>query len=602
MIATDVTADLLDAASIILLWVDMDGRIDRFNRYLEQLSGWRLEEVRGLDWCSTLVPQRDRDFMRAWFRAALHEQPMSGIVSSVVTRDGSERTIEWRSGALRKDIGNLRGVVAIGTDITDRMRTMEDMRDARPMQELLRRNIQQQARLLDQIFQHTLDNIVVLDKDFNFVRVSESYARACQRPSSDFAGRNHFELYPSTLQQEFEEARRAKSIYSRSARPFVFPDHPEWGVTYWDLGLVPFLDEDGEIELFLFTLKDVTARIRANQELRKTELRLAEAQHLAHVGSWEVDLATQELWWSDEQFHIYGLAKAAEPLRQELFLELVHPEDRAALQGALKQALSTGSYEGDHRVVRPSCEVRHIHSLVRATYDEQGKATFLSGTNQDITERKLVEQRIAQSLREKETLLKEIHHRVKNNLQIISGLLYFQMKKAKSPEDHAALAEGRTRLLAMILVHEKLYQSPDLSQIEMGTYVRSLLEALAQSYEGPGRIRVEVVADDVYLPIESALPNGMILCELLTNVYKYAFPAPRTGTAVVSIRKQDDRVLIGIDDDGIGFPAGFDPRSASSFGWQLVCNLVMQLDGTLTVTSNQGVHVQISLAQPAPVH
>jgi two-component system, cell cycle sensor histidine kinase and response regulator CckA len=129
--------------------------------------------------------------------------------------------------------------------------------------------IKEQARILDLIFEHSLDNVVLLDKDYNFVRVNETYARACQRDSSEFPGNNHFDFYPSSLKDEFDECKKAKLIYRRVARPFVFPDHPEWGTTYWDLGLVPILDAEGEIELFLFTLRDVTDQKKAEDGMRQ---------------------------------------------------------------------------------------------------------------------------------------------------------------------------------------------------------------------------------------------------------------------------------------------------------------------------------------------
>ncbi len=127
------------------------------------------------------------------------------------------------------------------------------------------RHIREQARLLDLIFRHSLDSIVLLDKDYNYVRVSESFAYICQRELTAFAGNNHFKLYPSDFERELEPYRREKKIYSRTRRPFIFADHPDWGTTYWDMGCVPILDDTGEIELFLFTLKDVTGQVRAEK-------------------------------------------------------------------------------------------------------------------------------------------------------------------------------------------------------------------------------------------------------------------------------------------------------------------------------------------------
>jgi PAS domain S-box-containing protein len=123
-----------------------------------------------------------------------------------------------------------------------------------------------QARLMDLIFEHTLDSVVLMDKDFNFIRVSDSYARSCKRDPSEFHGKNHFETFPSSLEQELELYVREKRVYKSLCKDLVFPDHPEWGTTYWDLGLVPILDKNGEVELLLFTLKDITEQKKMEED------------------------------------------------------------------------------------------------------------------------------------------------------------------------------------------------------------------------------------------------------------------------------------------------------------------------------------------------
>ena len=167
-------------------------------------------------------------------------------------RDGGYGWVLSRGEVVRNEKGEPVRMVGSIADITERKNS--------------ERHIQEQARLLDLIFRHSLDGIVLLDKDYNFIRVSESYAKACQREVSAFPGHNHFELYPSDFEQELEPFRREKKNYSRIARPFIFPNHPEWGIMYWDLGFVPILDQDGAIELFLFTLKDASARVRAEEK------------------------------------------------------------------------------------------------------------------------------------------------------------------------------------------------------------------------------------------------------------------------------------------------------------------------------------------------
>jgi len=149
----------------------------------------------------------------------------------------------------------------------------------------------EQSRLLDLIFDHTLDCVALMDGDFNFIRVSESYARACGRNLSDFTGWNHFDMFPSPLEDEVRPFVRDRRIYSRRDRPFVFPDHPEWGTTYWDLTLVPILDAEGEVDLLLLTLKDTTKRKRAEDALKGSEARLSAIANTIPYGLQECDLS-----------------------------------------------------------------------------------------------------------------------------------------------------------------------------------------------------------------------------------------------------------------------------------------------------------------------
>ncbi|MDH4130022.1 MAG: ATP-binding protein, partial [Spirochaetota bacterium] len=141
------------------------------------------------------------------------------------------------------------------------------------------------TKILEMLFKHSLDCIVLLDKDFNFIRVNEAYARSCQKNVLDFPGHNHFEFYPSILLKEFEEVVKTHKHYEAFSRPFTFPDHPEWGVTYWDLSLVPVINDKNDIELLVFTLRDVTDRKLAEDEKDKIQAQLVQSQKMEAIGS-----------------------------------------------------------------------------------------------------------------------------------------------------------------------------------------------------------------------------------------------------------------------------------------------------------------------------
>ncbi|GFK93939.1 putative sensor histidine kinase pdtaS [Fundidesulfovibrio magnetotacticus] len=193
------------------------------------------------------------------------------------------------------------------------------------------------------------------------------------------------------------------------------------------------------------------------------------------------------------------------------------------------------------------------------------------------------EERLRASLAEKEVLLREIHHRVKNNLQIISSLLYLQSEHIDDPKTLDAFLSSRERIACMALVHEALYRSENLDDVWFGEYARQLVSRLMSSLCARPDVHYTVEADDVRLSIAQAVPLGLILNELVTNAMKHAFPGGRGGSLNLRVRQVDTTVMLHIDDDGVGIPEGFDPETTSTLGMQLVVQLTRQLRGELIV-------------------
>jgi two-component sensor histidine kinase len=197
------------------------------------------------------------------------------------------------------------------------------------------------------------------------------------------------------------------------------------------------------------------------------------------------------------------------------------------------------------------------------------------------------EQLIRASLQEKEVLLREIHHRVKNNLQVISGMLELQAALVKDPSARTSLQEGRNRVMSMALIHQKLYQSQDMAQVRMDSYVQSLVGDLFSAFGvDRERIAMKIEAEAVRLNLDVAIPFGLLVSELVTNAIKYAFPEGGDGekgeVAVRFRESQDGHYILEVTDNGIGLPEGFDLDSANSLGLKLVHALVGQLGGEIS--------------------
>jgi two-component sensor histidine kinase/HAMP domain-containing protein len=227
-----------------------------------------------------------------------------------------------------------------------------------------------------------------------------------------------------------------------------------------------------------------------------------------------------------------------------------------------------------------------------------GAQRELEAANQSLEKR--VEERtrsLQASVREKEILIQEIHHRVKNNMQIISSLVNLQAGRIKDAETKGMFMVTKDRIRSMALVHEKIYRSKDFARIDFVDYVRNLVAQIFRSYGVSGNaIRAEVEGDPVFLNISTAVPCSLIVNELVSNSLKHAFPDGRTGRLVVRVSAVDDgRFGLVFSDDGVGLPAGFDMVRAESLGLQIVSLLVEQLDGTLEVDGRQGTRFSFKL-------
>lgn len=218
----------------------------------------------------------------------------------------------------------------------------------------------------------------------------------------------------------------------------------------------------------------------------------------------------------------------------------------------------------------------------------------LWGIQTDITQRKTAEEKLVKSLQEKEVLLKEIHHRVKNNLQIVSSLLKLQSSYVKDKKTVEILKESQNRVASMALIHQKLYYSKDLANIDFGEYTKMLITHITQSFGAVVRnIDVNVNATQIDMVIDDAVPCGLIINELVTNSFKHAFTGVMNGVIDVSLKKQNDDYTLEISDNGTGLPLNIDPRLADTFGLKLVNTLVGQMKGNLEVNSDKGTHFTV---------
>lgn len=345
---------------------------------------------------------------------------------------------------------------------------------------------------------------------------------------------------------------------------------------------------------------DVTERRQAEAALRLSEQRLREAQTLARIGSWDLDLVTGHLEWSDEIYRVFEIEQTRFGASYDAFLDAVHPDDRDVVHQAYTESVRDGRpYEVTHRLRCPDGRIKFVRERATTDYSAAGVPLRSRGTAQDVTEEMLAEDLLRRTLHERETLLRELHHRVKNNLQTILGLLHLHGKKTDDDAARASFHDLRQRLRAMFLIHDRLYRPGHIDEVDFSQYLRALVDDQVSAAQTAGRrVAITVDAPSLTLPFERALPCGMIVTELVSNALKHAFPGDRSGALAVGLEAVPHALILRVGDDGVGLPPDFDPGHSGSFGWQLARNLASQVGGTLAVDRSRGTNVVLRLPLP----
>ena len=309
---------------------------------------------------------------------------------------------------------------------------------------------------------------------------------------------------------------------------------------------------------------------------------------------WEywVDPAGNYIYVSPSCERIAGY-RADEFVRNpDLLKSIIHPDDRSKIVAHKHTATETGEILPiDFRIITRSGEVCWINHISQAVHSDDGRYLGQRGSNRDITERKKSEEQIAASLKEKEVLLREIHHRVKNNMQVIVSLLRMHSRRIDDTRLRQVFDECRDRVNAMSLIHESLYQSDDLARIDFKVYLKKLCRNLSQAHGASGK-GIEVFVDrcNAALGMDQGIAVGMIICELVSNSFKHAFSLGKGGIVTIGLSAPEGKeVELIVQDDGKGLPPEIDILNPVSLGLQLtVAAVTRELDGSIEVERDGG--------------
>ena len=439
------------------------------------------------------------------------------------------------------------------------------------------------------LFDRSLDFVYVHDFEGNFIdanpAVLESFGYTKEEIYSiDFATLLSEDQIPAAL-KNIEEI--AHTGFQRELKEYRLKRKDGTYVYLEIQGSLVY--RDGKPYAIQGIARDITARKQAEEAVRESEEKFRNLFNNVEVGMFITRLDGSEILDMNEKFlNIFGRT------REEMqgLASVIHWADPSEREEMLR------ILEIEGRVPNFECKMLNKQGEVRTClassrlYRDEG---IMEGSILDITERKQAENKITASLKEKEVLLKEVHHRVKNNLQVISSLLNLQSQHIKDKDSLEMFQESQNRVRSMALIHEKLYTSEDLSRIDIAAYIQDLTASLFSTYTVGNEIKINIDVTDIFCTITTAIPCGLIINELVTNAVKHGFPKERDGTITVSMTPSNtDSLILTVSDNGIGFPEEIDFRTTTTLGMQLITSLVEQLEGTITLGRSEGTTFTIT--------
>ena len=432
------------------------------------------------------------------------------------------------------------------------------------------------------VFEGMGEGLLMTDLEDRVQYANARMSEMCGYTRDEMIGRPAYELFLPREQwpnlsghnerraQGFSEIYEAELLRKNGAR--------FWGLIH----ATPLRDASGQVVGTIGAQIDITQRKRAEDALRESEERFRQLLEQAADSVMVHDQSGQMLMANARVCQSLGYTREEMLALSVPDFEMNFDAESVRQRWAELKSGEIMTVDGAHRRKDGS----DFPVEVRVGLVQWSGQQVMLAIARDVTDRKQIEADMNASLREKEVMLQEIHHRVKNNLQIICSLLNLQTEAIETPQLRAALSESRNRVRSMALIHEKLYQSPDLAHIDLGDYLESLAASLVRSAtDASGRVRLRVEAVAVPLDIDRAVPCGLIVNELVTNAFKYAFPGARAGTIMVELRARGDDLTLIVRDDGVGMNADLDWENSDSIGLGLVAALTQQLEGEVEMSA-----------------
>lgn len=576
-----------------LIWsIDIQGLLTFVNSAAKRIYGYEPLEMIGRRFTDFLIKEEKTRqieiFAQLLARTSLQPQTPNLPYEIVHTRkDGTPVHLRVNSIVNQAENGAILGLCGTATDISDRKRSEEALQEA----------TDQLRAVLDAV----PGLISWVSSDLRYIGVNQHLATSFKRSPESFVGeqinfldkgssfgqliRNFFHSSCQQTSQEIDiEINGLACNYLIVAQKY----HQGTAAVSVGIDITERKRAEAQKTQLIVSLQESECKFRSLYEATSDAVMLIEEEKF-----FDCNLATLAIFGCSSQEQFYG-KKPSE------FSPQFQPNGQDSCTLATQKisaAMQTGSCRFDW--VHKRLDDSEFPAEVLLNAMEINGRKIIQAVVRDITDRKRDEDRIKASLAEKEVLLKEIHHRVKNNLQVISSLLKLQSRYIQDSRVSEMLKESQNRVRSMALVHEQLYQSKDLSNIDFAEYIQNLAHNLFQAYEiDTEGVKLQTNIAPCSMNIDTAVPCGLIINELVTNSLKYAFTGQTQGKIKIDFTLDNNRVcVLTVSDSGIGFPQGLDYRNARTLGLRLVGSLVKQIRGKIELLETAGTNFKITFCK-----
>lgn len=575
--------DLFENATDLIQSVDVSGRFEYVNAAWKKALGYSDQELEQIRLMDIIHPDHREAFQEEFLRINNGES-RDTIRTVLVARDGRE--VEVVGGIdLRRENGRVVASRSIFRDVTREVR--------------VERRVREHEAKLRALFESSDHMFWTVDPKIKLTSYNRGYAAMIQRlhgvePEINTDPQRPRKRFADPAYHTFWETMYAEAFSGRTVRFETDRRDVHGGRVCNEVFLSPVFGTDGTVQEVFGVGHEITEQKEAEDRVREQSARLRAIFESS---------ANMMIWTLDRELRVTSCNERFQRSMQEDFgVDMGIGDAFIAADAARAAGSNTARYSSFYKAAlkgRPQQFEAELTDRLGNTIWVQnflnpimveGRIEELSCLAYHITDRKESQMAMERSLHEKEVLLKEVHHRVKNNLQIVSSI--FSLQSAHVGEDKRMLdllRDSRDRIRSMSFIHESLYQNKDFSSVDLADYMKGLGGNLMMSYSLTGKVRLETDLQRVDLVLDQAIPCGLILNELISNALKHAFPDGREGTIRLGLSEENGRVSIRLADDGVGVLPGMNPLRNANLGLELVQTLVEQLDGHLEMDTTKGV-------------